>query len=187
FGLIVIEAGCGGNEAGDVVSIIRHEHGAVRESMCEYAGGFGLVGGLFGGVANLAATEQAVDVIAVGFKGGGIGSAGVARLPRVHATRGSAHHSGGGRAEKCSAHHKGDAPREEPVSGIAKIHFVGVEIDPLGAEAPGEVTADTRRNNFGDAKIDEGAETYGGGRDAGAREGRQRRKSGAGTECEQYQ
>src|SRR5579872_5359909 len=37
FGLIVIEAGCGGNEAGDVVSIIRHEHGAVRESMCEDA------------------------------------------------------------------------------------------------------------------------------------------------------
>ena len=60
------------------------------------------------------------------------------------------------------------------MSGVAKIDFVGVEIDPLGAKAPGEITANAGRNDFDDAEKEQSAETDGGGGRASIREWRKR-------------
>jgi hypothetical protein len=48
------------------------------------------------------------------------------------------------------------------VGGVAKIDFISVEVDPLGAEASGKVTADAGRNDFCEAEKKESANTDGG-------------------------
>src|SRR5437870_3560094 len=73
-GFGVVEAGVRRYEIGDIVPIIGHEHYAIRNRMGEYCGGFGLVDGVFSVGGSAAATEEAVDVIAIRFESGRVGA-----------------------------------------------------------------------------------------------------------------